>query len=383
VRSVGRITALILVIAAVTILVLAVLVVSDVTLETELNREVIGAQQAKDGLESLRSRMHELKYAARDAELTGRAESLREVERRVIEADADLFYLQERASADATLAANVGALLQDAKAFIVHTRASTARARAPGARTGFAPDSESEAIEARAWAALERSLEAQTRRINERTTAQIRVGENLHVYVLWLLAGSITVLGGLFAVFQHAQARNRESQRRIERLAHYDLVTNLPNRSLLSDRLAQETTRSTRANEAFAVAMFDLDGFKSVNDTLGHAAGDRLLAIVAQRARECMRASDTLGRLGGDEFLALLPHTGREGALQAAEKIRAALSMPYEVSSKRVSISASVGVSLFPEHGSDPDALLRAADAALYTAKREGKDRVCAARAAA
>lgn len=369
-----------------TILVLAVLVVSDVRLETELNREVIGAQQAKDGIESLRSRLHELKYAAREAVLTGRPGSAGEVERRVIEADADLAYLQERATTDATLAATVATLLEDTKAFIVHSRAAATLARTPGARPakavvqGGAPDPGQEAIEARAWAALERSLDAQTRRINERSLAQIRVGESLYIYVMWLLAGSITVLGGLFAVFQHTQARNREAQRRIERLAHYDVVTNLPNRSLLSDRLAQETARSARANEAFAVAMFDLDGFKGVNDTMGHAAGDRLLAIVAQRARECVRASDTLGRLGGDEFLAVLPQTGREGAMQAAEKIRSELAKPYELGGKRVALSASVGVSLFPEHGRDPDALLRAADAALYEAKRAGKNRARAAR---
>jgi diguanylate cyclase (GGDEF)-like protein len=375
-RSVDRIAALILVIAAVTILVLAILVISDVRLETELNREVIGALQAQDGLESLRSRLHELKYAARDVALTGDPEATRAIERRAIEADADLAYLQERSRTDPLLAQTIAPLTAHVKPFIMQGRATRALS---GVKAGPV-DPERGAVEARAWEAVERSLEAQTRRINERALQQIRIGENLDGYVMWLLAGSITVLGALFAVFQHTQARNREAQRRIERLAHYDMVTSLPNRSLLSDRLGQEVARSARAKEGFAVAMFDLDGFKDVNDTLGHAAGDRLLAEVARRARECVRASDTLGRLGGDEFLAVLPRTGEEGAMQVAEKIRNELAKPYDIAGKSARISASVGVGLFPEHGADTEALLRSADAALYEAKRAGRNRAKLAR---
>lgn len=374
-RSVDRVAALILVIAAITILVLAILVISDVRLETELNREVIGAQQAKDGIEALRSRLHELRYAARDHALTGRAESARAIERRSVEAEADLAYLLERSRVDVPLSQTVGPLAVEVKAFVMQSKSMR-----PG---GTGPEPDREEAEMRTWAALERALEAQTRRINERALQQIRVGESLNVYVMWLLAGSITVLGALFAVFQHAQARNREAQRRIERLAHYDLVTGLPNRTLLHDRLDQEIARAARAKEGFAVAMFDLDGFKDVNDSLGHAAGDMLLAAVARRSRASVRASDTLGRLGGDEFLAVLPQTAREGAMQAAEKIRSEVSKPYDLGGKPARVSASVGVAVYPEHGADAHALLRAADAALYEAKRAGKNRALFARGAA
>ena len=373
--STSRVAALILVIAAVTILVLAVLVVGDVRLETELNREVIGAQQAKDGLESLRTRLHELRHAASIYALTGSPEAAQTVERRSVEADADLYYLEERSRFDSTLAKTIAPLSEATKAFTVHSRSLAALARTRGSPAAAVLDSERAAMEARAWSALERALESQTRLITDRSLQQIRIGEHLNGYVMWLLAGSVTVLGGLFAIFEHAQSRNRDAQRRIERLAHYDVVTGLPNRSLLADRLQQEIARSMRSNEAFALAMFDLDGFKAVNDSMGHAAGDKLLAQVAHRARESVRGSDTLGRLGGDEFLVVLPHTSREGAMQAAEKIRVELQRPYELGGKEACVSASVGVSLFPEHGIDPDTLLRAADAALYVAKREGKNR--------
>jgi len=191
--------------------------------------------------------------------------------------------------------------------------------------------------------------------------------------------GSIAVLAGLFVVYRRVQVRERETQRRIERLAHFDTVTGLPNRALLSDRLGQEAARSRRNGRPFAVLLFDLDGFKSVNDTWGHAAGDRVLAIVAERTRQCVRSSDTVGRLGGDEFLAILPETTLDGALGVADKLREALRAPYDLDKARASLSASVGVSLFPEHGTDPEMLQQRADAALYAAKREGKNRTVVA----
>jgi diguanylate cyclase (GGDEF)-like protein len=219
--------------------------------------------------------------------------------------------------------------------------------------------------------------------VNDRSLARIRVGESLRRYVAWFVAGSVAALAGLFLAFRGAQRRERAALRRIEWLAHFDSVTALPNRALLSDRLSQETVRARRASATFAILMFDLDRFKEVNDTWGHAAGDRVLALVAERARAGVRASDTVGRLGGDEFLAILPETAQAGALAVAEKLRASLSEPYALDSAIARIGVSVGVALFPEHGEEVDSLLSAADGALYEAKREGKGRVEMARASA
>jgi diguanylate cyclase (GGDEF)-like protein len=202
------------------------------------------------------------------------------------------------------------------------------------------------------------------------------VGETLRTYVSWLLAGSVLVLLGLFAVYRWAMFREREAQRRIEHLAHYDVVTGLPNRALLSDRLEQEVARARREAGVFGVLMIDLDGFKEVNDQWGHAAGDRVLGIVGARARQCVRASDTVGRIGGDEFMALLPDTSREGTLAVAAKIVEALARPYPLEQGDARLSASVGAGVFPDDGAEPEPLRRAADAALYAAKREGKNRV-------
>ncbi len=223
-------------------------------------------------------------------------------------------------------------------------------------------------------------LDVHRRRINEGTLAQIRVGDTLRTYVSWLLAGSIAVLVGLFAVYRWAKAREAGALRRIEHLAHYDTVTGLPNRALLGDRLEREIARASRDGGTFAVLIFDLDGFKAVNDTHGHAAGDRVLAQVGARARDCVRASDTVGRLGGDEFLAILPGASVEGATVAAHKLRAALQEPYPLDAATGHLTASIGASFFPGDGQDSETLQKAADDALY---RAGKNRLVMAGVAA
>ena len=365
-----------LAIAALTILGLAFLVVSDLTREADLHREVIAVQHEQDTLEALRVRLNELVAAGRLAGATGHPDAILAVEREAADVDSRLDTLRASDEGDVP---SIEALVGQARLLLVHAR-SIAPAREKGAEAAASAVRETERVAAEAGASLERSLEALTRRVNDRSTARIRVGQSLRRYVAWFVGGSIAALAALFVGFQRVRRRERDARRRIEWLAHFDSVTGLPNRALLSDRLAQETARSRRGEQSFAVLLFDLDGFKDVNDTWGHAAGDRVLAIVAERARKCVRASDTLGRLGGDEFMAILPETSVEGGLAVAEKLRAALSEPYALDAAPARVGVSVGLALYPRHADEPDALLSAADAALYEAKREGKDRVCVAR---
>ena len=360
--------------AAFIIIALAVLILVDLEREVDLHKAVIAAQQVKDSLDKLRTHLNELRAAARLSALTGDADAYLDIERRAGAVETELGYLAQRASADAPLP-TFDALVPAARMLVMHARSIAASRGARGSLSAAALAREAERVESEAIRALERSDAAVTTRINERTMAQIQLGERLRKYVTWLLIGSILVLASLFAGYRRLQARDREAQKRIEHLAHFDMVTGLPNRALLSDRLAQETARARRASSRFAVLLFDLDGFKKVNDTLGHAAGDRVLSLVGERVRRCVRASDTVGRLGGDEFLAILPETTLEGALGVAEKLREALRDPYPLDKAVANLSTSVGVSLFPDHGLDPEALQRTADSALYRAKREGKNR--------
>jgi diguanylate cyclase (GGDEF)-like protein/PAS domain S-box-containing protein len=170
--------------------------------------------------------------------------------------------------------------------------------------------------------------------------------------------------------------QQKENQRRLERLAHYDALTGLPNRTLMSDRLHLAMAQSRRRGKLLAVCYLDLDGFKEVNDRQGHQAGDRLLMDVAERLRHSLRGGDTAARLGGDEFVLLLNDLSSDSELeQILERLLASLARPFALEGQMVSISGSIGVTIFPTDDADADTLVRHADQAMYGAKQSGRNR--------
>ena len=174
---------------------------------------------------------------------------------------------------------------------------------------------------------------------------------------------------------RRAQVALMESEEQFRRLAHYDSLTGLPNRSLFHDRLAHAITQARRNHWTIAVLFFDADHFKDVNDTFGHAAGDELLQQVAVRATGCIRAEDTIGRLSGDEFAIVLSRLHETGdAARVAGKVVEEMGRPFQLASTVINISASVGISLFPLDATDEDALMRNADHAMYRAKELGRN---------
>ena len=161
----------------------------------------------------------------------------------------------------------------------------------------------------------------------------------------------------------------------LKTLALRDPLTGLANRRLLADRMSMAMVHARRNKSAMAVVYLDLDGFKQINDTLGHGAGDVLLNRVAERLVATVRGEDTVARLGGDEFVIVLWHvSGTDDASMVALKVIEALSQPYDIEGHTVSVTASAGVSIYPAHGEDADTLIKSADLALYQAKREGKN---------
>lgn len=163
---------------------------------------------------------------------------------------------------------------------------------------------------------------------------------------------------------------------RLKHMAQFDQLTQLPNRALFNDRLRMALSRARRDGVAVSLLFIDLDRFKEVNDTLGHAAGDVLLQGVARRLIDCVRSSDTVARLGGDEFVVLLEgvHAG-ELHHHTAQKVLSAFSHPFTVDEQSLSIQPSIGVAVFPDHGTTESALLSYADEAMYHAKRQGGNR--------
>jgi diguanylate cyclase (GGDEF)-like protein len=171
----------------------------------------------------------------------------------------------------------------------------------------------------------------------------------------------------------HQTARNYSKM--LEELALNDPLTGLANRRLLADRMAMALVHARRNKSAMAVVYLDLDGFKQINDTLGHGVGDVLLKMVAERLVAAVRAEDTVARLGGDEFILALWHvSGIDYAATVASRAIEAVSQPYDIEGQIVSITVSAGVSLYPDHGDDAETLLKSADLALYVAKAAGKN---------
>jgi len=177
------------------------------------------------------------------------------------------------------------------------------------------------------------------------------------------------------AVFTVDVTERREEERRVAYQAHYDQLTGLPNRTLFGEVVEQALARARRQTQIIALLFVDLDGFKEVNDTWGHAVGDGVLQEVARCLRQSIRASDSVARLAGDEFAIVLPDIGASAhAADVARKILDVLSHGCVVEGRQLALTASIGISLYPFAGHTLDTLLKSADRAMYGAKRRGKN---------
>jgi diguanylate cyclase (GGDEF)-like protein len=178
------------------------------------------------------------------------------------------------------------------------------------------------------------------------------------------------------ATFQDITVRKR-TQAQVWMKANYDHLTGLPNRSLFHDRLERAVLHEARRQGQVAALFIDLDGFKAVNDRLGHEAGDALLKEAAHRIDGCIRESDTAARMGGDEFTVVLTEVAdRQGVRHVAEKILASVAMPYRLPGGDARVSCSIGIALYPQDAETVTALLHRADKAMYLAKRSGKNAI-------
>ncbi len=192
-----------------------------------------------------------------------------------------------------------------------------------------------------------------------------------------LLISIIMVAGGFFVILvarlslQTLKGIKKIADRERHRALH-DELTELPNRTLLYERIEQAMLEAKRDETTIAIMLMDLNRFKEINDTLGHFYGDYLLQMIAPRMWECIRQADTIARFGGDEFAVVLPGVELEQAVNIAEKITRAMEEPFHIEGNSLSIDVSIGIALYPRHGTDSDTLLQRADIALYAAKKTG-----------
>lgn len=169
-------------------------------------------------------------------------------------------------------------------------------------------------------------------------------------------------------------SEQKNAEARIKHLAQYDALTSLPNRTLLTDRVNQAINIAERNHQKISLMFFDLDRFKSVNDTLGHGVGDELLIQVSKRLQSVIREQDSVSRIGGDEFVLMLLDTTADGAVRVAEKVMYVVSEPYHIDPHEISITPSIGIAVYPDDGQDFEALLKSADIAMYRAKQAGRN---------
>ncbi len=175
-----------------------------------------------------------------------------------------------------------------------------------------------------------------------------------------------------------ARLKNKQAKELLEQQATIDILTGLPNRQLFQDRLARALLHSKRLDCRFALLFIDLDKFKAVNDTLGHAAGDLLLQEVSERIQQVVRESDTVARLGGDEFTVILNAISHhDDIIRVAKLIVKTLDQPFVLGGKEANIGASIGIAVFPDDGTEESSLLNSADSAMYQAKESGRNRYC------
>lgn len=206
------------------------------------------------------------------------------------------------------------------------------------------------------------------------------MGGRLLDYTLYLgyidfLIQSMMAIGMIACLLEDEREASELAAVEIEHLAYHDALTGLPNRPLFIDRLIVALAQANRAHQKLAVFFLDLDRFKDINDSLGHTMGDTLLKAVAERVRRCVREGDTVARFGGDEFTLLIPKIENiEDAAKIALKINETLKIPFFVNERELFVTTSIGVSIFPADGADPETLVRNADTAMYRAKEQGRD---------
>ncbi len=209
-----------------------------------------------------------------------------------------------------------------------------------------------------------------------RLNARINAHAATHLFELQISAyATATDEAELLAIGRNISTQ-QATEERLRHLATHDALTGLPNRSLLSDRLRMAIAQARRTGKGFSVLVLDLDGFKKVNDALGHPVGDALLRVASERLREMLRDVDTLARVGGDEFVAVLPSTLTEADIQiVARRMISAIQLPFDIQGNALYVSTSIGAAIYPDHGDSEVKLLAHADTAMYRAKETGKAR--------
>lgn len=343
------------------------------------NEKILRAQRIISSLESIRFNALGLDAGERNSFSTEGESNAGRHRSAIAEIEGELVYLAGKRAEQEALAGRFVRLEGLARQFIVNVRKEAEVQKIPGAVVGQSPVPGPIRGQLReSLLGVTHQLLTESRRQQDSLEAdQVLYGEKVRRLILALISSSAFILIFLYGTLRRLNKEQRAAQIRIAHQATHDSLTDLFNRPAVMEHISVRLNDSEAeaALGGFALLLLDLDGFKAVNDSLGHDTGDELLKEVARRTRMALRDSDYIARLGGDEFLIVIPQVSdRETAERVAEKLINVVGEPYLLGTERAQVTASVGISLFPRDARDREALMKCADLALYQAKHVGRN---------
>ncbi len=344
------------------------------------NEKVLQTQRIVSSLEAIRFQSMALVAGEQNFIITGKDADLTPYRAGTVELGAELAYLAGKRAEHPVLTANFDALKaaaethmeQEARFVEARRKSGFAGAQNLSGKSGV------ELAHERLLNLTYRMLSESRRTLDQLEIEQINYGAKVRRVIVVLISSSAFILVLFYGTLRRLSNEQRAVQKNIAYQATHDALTGLFNRAAVVEHLEMLTADiSTAAFGGFSILLLDLDGFKDVNDSFGHDAGDELLKLVATREIATLRSADYLARLGGDEFLVVIPQVSDDESVRlVADKLITSLRQPYVLSSCSATVTVSIGVSRFPHDGRDRETLMKCADLALYSAKRKGRNRV-------
>ena len=346
------------------------------------NERALRMQRTVSSLEAIRFQSFAIDSSERNYVITGRESELTPYRAGIVEIEAEVAYLADRRAEDPELAQRFSELSALARAYVADER------KIVEARRLLGEPAAKELVKAhfggvnhdRLLQITYQLLVSARKQMETLEAVQIDYGDKVRRLTLALISAAGFILVFLYASLRRLSREQRAAQARFVHQATHDSLTGLRNRRAvmahIDSKLADHEQEASLGG--FGLLLLDLDGFKAINDNLGHDAGDALLKTVASRIEAALRDSDYAARLGGDEFLIVIPQVSdRETAERIGNKLIEMIRTPYLLTGQQTMVTVSIGISMFPGDGSDRETLMKCADVALYEAKRAGRDQLC------
>ena len=346
------------------------------------NEKALRMQRTVSSLEAIRFHSTALESSEQSYVITGRESDLTPYRAGTVEIEAEVAYLSGRRAEHPDLDRRFIELKELARKYVAEERKIVEVRRTKGEPTAreMVRKHASDASHGQLLQITYQLLVGARKQMDALEAEQVAYGDKVRRLILALISSAAFVLVFLYGSLHKLSIEQRIAQTRIAHQATHDSLTGLHNRSAVMDLIARKLEDGEREASlgGFALLLLDLDGFKAVNDSFGHDAGDELLRQVSSRIEAALRDSDFVARLGGDEFLIVVPQVSdRETAHRVGKKIIAAVAKRYLVTCSELKMTASIGISMFPENARDREGLMKCADLAMYEAKHAGRDQIC------